>query len=67
MSHDYTTKYNSANNWIAGWLNGEWKCLYCGTIVGKNLRGESPQLEVCAHAQTCQSKERQRRIRDLNE
>jgi len=25
-----------------GWRNGEWKCPKCGTIIGKNLKGESP-------------------------
>ena len=66
MSHDnYTSKGNSANNWTSDWLDGEWKCFYCGTVIGKNLRGHSPQLEVCAHVQTCENREHQRRVHEL--
>ena len=34
------------------WKNGEYHCT-CGTIFGKNLKGESPWLLVHEHLQKC--------------
>ncbi len=40
---------NAIGNWNGGWLNGEWKCPMCGTMIGRNLRGESPYALVEQH------------------
>lgn len=37
----------------AGWYNGEWTCAKCGTMIGKNLRGESPFFHASEHAHSC--------------
>jgi len=37
-----------------GWKNGEYHCK-CGTMIGKNLLGESPFLLVKQHIKNCQS------------
>ena len=34
----------------AGWENGEWTCCCCGTMIGKNLKGESPWALARTHA-----------------
>lgn len=39
--------------YLAGWHNGEWTCAKCGTMIGKNLRGESPFLHASEHAHSC--------------
>jgi len=46
---------NKVDNWIGGWLNGEWKCPLCQTMIGKNLRGESPFALVHQHQTKCKS------------
>lgn len=33
--------------------NGEWRCPGCGTIIGKNLRGQQPFALVEQHKETC--------------
>lgn len=35
--------------WGGGWLNGEWKCPKCNTIIGKNLNNRSPHGSVSQH------------------
>lgn len=44
-----TDEGNAPGNWPGGWLNGEWKCKKCGTIIGKNLRGEPPFALAAEH------------------
>ena len=36
-------------DWPGGWLNGEWKCPECHTIIGRNLKDESPHGLVKQH------------------
>lgn len=45
-----TDKGNSIGNWKGGWLNGKWKCPKCQTIIGKNLRGQTPFALVAKHS-----------------
>lgn len=40
----------------AGWEKGEWTCCKCGTMIGKNLKGESPHLLAFRHAGECAAK-----------
>lgn len=49
-----TDEGNEVGNWNGGWLNGEWKCPSCGTMIGKNLKNESPHALVAEHKQKCQ-------------
>ena len=44
---------NFIGAWEGGWLNGEWKCEKCGTIIGKNLKNESPHASVSDHKGKC--------------
>lgn len=41
---------------LAGWFNGEWTCACCGTMIGKNLKGESPFALVRIHVNECTRK-----------
>lgn len=50
-----TDKENSVGNWNGGWLNGEWKCPKCKTMIGKNLNGDIPFGLVNQHK--CKEKE----------
>lgn len=36
-----------------GWNRGEWCCAKCGTMIGKNLKGESPFALVHIHSNDC--------------
>lgn len=45
----HTDLGNEVGSWPGGWLNGEWKCPKCGTMIGKNLKGESPHGLVNQH------------------
>ncbi len=36
-----------------GWNRGEWCCAKCGTMIGKNLKGESPFVLVHIHSNDC--------------
>lgn len=40
---------NKVGDWSGGWLNGEWKCPECHTIIGRNLKDESPHGLVKQH------------------
>ncbi len=40
---------NEVGNWPGGWLNGEWKCPRCLTMIGRNLKGETPVALVRRH------------------
>jgi hypothetical protein len=44
--------------WGGGWLNGDWKCPKCNTIIGKNLNNRSPYGSVSQHK--CEEKPKQR-------
>ena len=41
---------------LAGWFNGEWTCACCGTMIGKNLKGESPFALARIHSYECSRK-----------
>lgn len=40
---------NAVGSWPGGWLNGEWKCPKCQTMIGRNLKDESPIMLVRQH------------------
>lgn len=46
---------NQIGQWEGGWLNGEWKCPKCKTMLGKNLKNESPFALVQQHVCNNQS------------
>jgi len=48
-----TDKGNEVGNWTGGWLKGEWKCPRCGTMIGRNLRGQIPFAFVEQHKKNC--------------
>ena len=48
-SSEPTDEENSIGNWKEGWLNGEWKCPKCQTIIGKNLLSQIPFASVQKH------------------
>ena len=48
-----TDRGNRVGHWPGGWLKGEWKCLKCGTTIGRNLRGNMPYWLVAEHKETC--------------
>lgn len=48
-----TDRDNKVGHWPGGWLKGEWKCSKCGTMIGRNLRGEIPFYWVEKHKQNC--------------
>lgn len=51
LDNDVRTLYNK------GWrANGEWHCLKCGTMIGKNLLGEQPFLLAWQHIRQCNGK-----------
>lgn len=52
-----TDEGNEIGNWPGGWLNDEWKCPQCKTIIGKNLKDDSPYALVEEHKQKCNKKE----------
>jgi hypothetical protein len=39
---------------LAGWYKGEWTCACCGTMIGKNLKGESPFALARKHSLECE-------------
>ncbi|KKN50664.1 hypothetical protein LCGC14_0630480 [marine sediment metagenome] len=50
----YSDPGNEVGNWTGGWLNGEWKCPNCQTMIGRNLNDELPHLAAKRHQQQCQ-------------
>ena len=47
--NELTDPGNKVGDWPGGWLNGEWKCPKCHTIIGRNLKDESPHALVKQH------------------
>lgn len=54
--NDFTTKGNRIGHWRGGWLSGEWKCILCGSIIGKNLRNEINPFAPREHAVVCKKR-----------
>jgi len=52
-----TDEGNRPGHWPGGWLKGEWKCPRCGTIIGRNLRGQIPWAPVAEHKERCKEPE----------
>ena len=48
-----TDKGNEVGKWSGGWLKGEWKCPHCGTMIGRNLKGQIPFALVEEHKKKC--------------
>jgi len=49
-----TLEQKRAQLYRSGWMvNGEWLCLKCETLIGKNLLNEKPFLLARQHVEKC--------------